>query len=365
MDISTPTPPPGSHHAPVPATPPPAAVAPDEVVSTDPLDSLLKQIIGGWFILTDGQGAVSKWAEPAEILFGKEAPEALGHSFFEGLLAGPLGDDAEQWRRFLTAGDPPHARALVEVTGRHAPTDTAFPLEAVFVPVKLDEGFDFSLFLEDLAFELPMNLMLLRMRQQHPVVVRALRAALAEEPQAWDGWRTAGTMVAFRPLAPDPVGRGRARPPRGGTLGAGCRARGSAHEPRPGRARRVGRRSRRRRRGRRQAAVGAGAHRRARAHRRAAARRGRGGEARGQGRARPCRGRRANDAEKARAALERLSDRSSAGSTKAGSEAERIELLARLERLENGDDAARAELSRGSRGSRPTASRSPPAPRPS
>ena len=157
MDISTPTPPPGSQNAPVLATPPPAAIAPDEVVSNDPLDSLLKQIIGGWFILTDGQGAVSKWAEPAEILFGKEAPEALGHSFFEGLLTGPLGEDAEQWRRFLTAGDPPRARALVEVTGRHAPTDTAFPLEAVFVPVKLDEGFDFSLFLEDLAFELPMK----------------------------------------------------------------------------------------------------------------------------------------------------------------------------------------------------------------
>ena len=49
-----------------------------------------------------------------------------------------------------------------------------------------------------------MNLMLLRMRQQHPVVVRALRAALDAEPQAWDGWRTAGTMVAFRPLAPTP-----------------------------------------------------------------------------------------------------------------------------------------------------------------
>ena len=46
-------------------------------------------------------------------------------------------------------------------------------MEAVFVPVKLDEGFDFSLFLEDLGFELPMNLMLQRMRAQHPVVVRA------------------------------------------------------------------------------------------------------------------------------------------------------------------------------------------------
>src|SRR5688572_29599547 len=201
MELSTPTSPPGTSNAALPAPAPPAL---DDVVSSDPLDGLLKQIIGGWFILTDGQGAVSKWSEPAELLFGKEAPDALGHSFFEGLLAGPLSADAEQWRRFLAAGDPPHARALVEVTALHARSNQHFPLEAVFVPVKLDEGFDFSLFLEDLSFELPMNLMLLRMRQQHPVVVRALRAALDAEPQPWDGWRTAGTMVAFRPLSPTP-----------------------------------------------------------------------------------------------------------------------------------------------------------------
>src|SRR5215217_9180484 len=105
MDLSTPTPPPGTHNSPVPATPPPAAAESGELAASDPLDALLKQIIGGWFILTDGQGAVSKWAEPAELLFGKEAPEALGHSFFEGLLTGPLGEAAEQWRRFLATGE--------------------------------------------------------------------------------------------------------------------------------------------------------------------------------------------------------------------------------------------------------------------
>ncbi|MEA2135203.1 MAG: hypothetical protein QOC68_3112, partial [Solirubrobacteraceae bacterium] len=35
----------------------------------DPLDALLTQIINGFFVLTDGQGAVSKWSEPAELLF--------------------------------------------------------------------------------------------------------------------------------------------------------------------------------------------------------------------------------------------------------------------------------------------------------
>src|SRR4051794_37943617 len=184
----------------VPPTPPPG-VAEENL---EPLDILLKQIISGFFLLTDGQGAVSKWSEPAELLFGLQASDALGHGFFEKLLDPGVAADAAAWRAFLEQGEAPTTRAQVEVTARHADSGRAFPMEVVFVPVKLDEGFDFSLFLEDLGFELPINLMLARMRQQHPVVVRALRAALEPQPQPWEGWRTAGTLVAFRPLAPTP-----------------------------------------------------------------------------------------------------------------------------------------------------------------
>src|SRR5919202_3522319 len=137
----------------------------------DPLDALLKQIVGGYFVLTDGQGSVSKWSEPAELLFGRPAQEILGQGFFDTLVQEPLPADAESWRGFLENGDAPTAQGRVQVQGLHA-EGRPFPIEAVFVPVKLDEGFDFSLFLEDIGFELPMNLMLLRMRQQHPVVVR-------------------------------------------------------------------------------------------------------------------------------------------------------------------------------------------------
>ncbi len=174
-----------------------------ENAPVDPLDALLKQIVEGYFVLTDGQGSVSKWSEPAELLFGRPAQDVLGQSFFDGLLSGPLSQEAESWRRFLAAGDAPTAPGRVEVKARREDGGT-FPMEAVFVPVKLDEGFDFSLFLEDLGFELPLNLMLLRMRQQHPVVVRALRSAIEPDPQPWEGWRTAGTLVVFRPMEPTP-----------------------------------------------------------------------------------------------------------------------------------------------------------------
>ncbi len=169
----------------------------------DALDDVLRQIIGGYFVLTDGQGSVSKWSEPAELLFGRPAAEVLGQSFFQTLIKAPVPAAAETWRRFLEAGEAPSAPGRVEVTAIMAEGDD-FSMEAVFVPVKLDEGFDFSLFLEDLGFELPTNLMLQRMRAQHPVVVRAMRQALETEPQPWEGWRTAGTLVVFRPLKATP-----------------------------------------------------------------------------------------------------------------------------------------------------------------
>src|SRR3954447_17685799 len=171
--------------------------------AAEPLDAILRQIIGGYFVLTDGQGSVSKWSEPAELLFGRPAAEVLGQSFFQTLIQTPAPAAAESWRGFLETGEAPTPAGRVEGEGLHD-EGTTFSMEAVFVPVKLDEGFDFSLFLEDLGFELPMNLMLQRMRAQHPVVVRALRQALEAEPQPWEGWRTAGTLVVFRPLKATP-----------------------------------------------------------------------------------------------------------------------------------------------------------------
>src|SRR3954465_4320015 len=169
----------------------------------DALDALLRQVVNGSFVLPDGQGAVSKWSEPAELLFGRPAEDILGQGFFETLIGGTLSPAAQAWRGFLDAGEPPRVPGTVELTGRRSGGEQ-FGMEAVVVPVKLDEGFDFSLFLEDLSFELPMNLMLLRMRQQHPVVLRALKQALDPVAQPWEGWRTAGTLVVFKPLTATP-----------------------------------------------------------------------------------------------------------------------------------------------------------------
>ena len=64
----------------------------DEVLAelAEPLDTLLRQVINGFFVLTDGQGSVSKWSEPAELLFGQPSEDILGQGFFETLIGGAL-----------------------------------------------------------------------------------------------------------------------------------------------------------------------------------------------------------------------------------------------------------------------------------
>src|SRR3954452_18667154 len=75
--------------------------AADAAASHDPLDDILRQIVGGYFVLTDGQGSVSKWSEPAELLFGQPAHDVLGQSFFDTLTDGDLTPQAQAWRVFL------------------------------------------------------------------------------------------------------------------------------------------------------------------------------------------------------------------------------------------------------------------------
>src|SRR6476661_2678439 len=91
-----------------------------EIAADDPLDEILRQIVGGFFVLTDGQGSVSKWSEPAELLFGQPAQEVLGQSFFDTLTDGNLTPQAQSWRAFLENAEPPAAPGRVALTAVHS-----------------------------------------------------------------------------------------------------------------------------------------------------------------------------------------------------------------------------------------------------
>src|SRR5688500_17519346 len=118
----------GAAPGPSPATPS-GTEGPEEL-----LDQLLRQVITGFFLLADGQGDIANWSDPAELLFGFEADDALGKPFFSTLIRDPLPPEGEGWKGFLEMGEEPQVRARVKLEGFHEKVGR-FPLEAVFIPV--------------------------------------------------------------------------------------------------------------------------------------------------------------------------------------------------------------------------------------
>src|SRR3954451_4104402 len=110
-----------------PLTNTPDVVMEEAAGPVDPLDALLRQIVNGYFVLTDGQGAVSKWSEPAELLFERPAEDILGQGFFETLIGGALPPAGAAWRGFLDTGDPPRVPGAVQLAGRRWEGET-FPI---------------------------------------------------------------------------------------------------------------------------------------------------------------------------------------------------------------------------------------------
>ena len=129
-----------------------------------------------------------------------------------------LSSDAALWKQFLEIGETPRPARPRDGRRRPRQVSARSRWRPSSSPSSSTRASTSRCSWRTSSFELPIDLMLLRMRQQHPVVIRALRAALADEPQVWEGWRTAGTLVAFRPLAETPwMERGdapRARPRR-------------------------------------------------------------------------------------------------------------------------------------------------------
>ena len=332
----------------------------------DPLDALLRQIINGFFVLTDGQGSVSKWSEPAELLFAQPADAILGQGFFETLIGGALPPAGQAWREFLDAGEPPRVPGSVELTGRRSDGDDV-PAGGRLRPGQARRG------LRLLA--LPRGPVLRAAAE--PDAAAHAPAAPGRRPRAEVGARARRAAVgglAHRrhagrlPAAGrDAVGGGRARAPRG-------RARRSPDAETEERLTNTDpgiqgdcQRPRRRRRGRRAPAERDGAHRRARARRRRPARPARRGAPRGRERAaeadrrgaarrRPAgAGRRAERARPPRAAERRLERLERRGRRRAGrvAEAAAARVAARLDAAgARGAAAADARLADGDRGRR-------------
>jgi PAS domain S-box-containing protein len=152
------------------------------------VEELLRQLVDARFVLTDRDGAVTRWSRPAEELFGWPAARMLGRPLVETLAV---------------AGDLPQHGGVVQTVARRK-DGTELELTLTFVPVGMSQSLEFNGFLEALEIAAPRGNALRQLQRSHKTVVDWVNGAMRGEAQLEDEDLAAGTIVAFRPLIEPP-----------------------------------------------------------------------------------------------------------------------------------------------------------------
>ncbi|MGH2764047.1 MAG: PAS domain-containing protein, partial [Thermoleophilaceae bacterium] len=156
--------------------------------TSEAVEELLRQLVDARFVLTDRDGAVTRWSRPAEELFGWPGARMLGRPLVETLSLGI---------------------ALPETGGRLATTarrKDGHELEVALtlVPVRMSQSLEFNGFLEALEIAAPSGNALAQLQRSHRTVVEWISAAVAGHAELEEDGLAAGTIVAFRPLTEPP-----------------------------------------------------------------------------------------------------------------------------------------------------------------
>ena len=164
-----------------------------------PAEELLGPLLRGDFVLTDARGMVTRWGSPASRLFGWRSEDVIGRSAFDAVLASGGGE----WRHHLEAGEGPSPSALVEASARRD-DGHKFPVELLFLPVRLSESLELSRLLEVVGSDLASDEKLTRLRRDNATALESMLAAATDSLEGSDDSRLAGLVVTFRALGETP-----------------------------------------------------------------------------------------------------------------------------------------------------------------
>jgi PAS domain S-box-containing protein len=156
--------------------------------TSEVVEELLRQLVDARFVLTDRDGAVTRWSRPAEELFGWPGARMLGRALPETLA--------------MTEALPRNGGVLQTTVRRKNGSELEVTL--TLVPVGMSQSLEFNGFLEALEIAAPRGNALQQLQQSHRTVVDWIHAALRGEARLEDDDLAAGTIVAFRPLVEPP-----------------------------------------------------------------------------------------------------------------------------------------------------------------
>src|SRR5436190_13438970 len=155
------------------------------------VEELLRQLVDARFVLTDREGAVTRWSRPAEQLFGWPATRMLGRPLPETLKL---------------PHELPETGGQVETTARRK-DGLEVEVALTLVPVSMSQSLEFNGFLEALEIAAPRGNLMAQLRESHHTVVEWIHAAIEGRAELEQDGLSAGTIVAFRPVgaAPPPL----------------------------------------------------------------------------------------------------------------------------------------------------------------
>jgi PAS domain S-box-containing protein len=162
------------------------SVAPTAAAPPGSVHELLRQLVESHFVLTDRDGAVTRWSAPAQALFGWEPHGMLGRTMLE-----TLG---------MAVSPPRHGGRVT--AGTRLRDGREIEVELVFIPVRMSQSLEFNGFLSALEQMSAAALSVERLRSGHYGVVDWIEASMNGEGTLDDDELAAGTIVTFRPTTP-------------------------------------------------------------------------------------------------------------------------------------------------------------------
>lgn len=146
---------------------------------------LLRQLVESHFVLTDRDGAVTRWSSSAQALFGWEPHAMLGRPLLQ-----TLGLDVA----------PPRSGGRITESVRLR-DGSEVETELVFIPVRMSQSLEFNGFLSALEQMSAAALSVERLRSGHYGVVDWIEASMQGQGLLEEDEMAAGTIVTFRPTS--------------------------------------------------------------------------------------------------------------------------------------------------------------------
>jgi PAS domain S-box-containing protein len=159
------------------------SVAPTAAAPPGSVHELLRQLVESHFVLTDRDGAVTRWSTPAQALFGWEPHGMLGRPMLETLGIAVL---------------PPRNGGRLTATAKLR-DGRELEVELVFVPVRMSQSLEFNGFLSALEQMSAAAMSVDRLRSGHYGVVEWIEASMNGEATLAEDELAAGTIVTFKP----------------------------------------------------------------------------------------------------------------------------------------------------------------------